>query len=94
MGPQGEWSYQWYSTAEKMVILTKKITKIRQKMSKLWGFKISQILSEILPNFKGPQFVGVKIMGKKKGLNKIFGKCFWGNFLIFHSLYPYKFHLH
>ena len=55
------------------------------------------------PIFRVLQFVGIKIMGgEKKVLKKIWGggiffyfsKISLGIIFIFHSLYPYKFHLH
>ena len=65
------------------------------------------MLPKILQNFYGTEFVGVKIMEKKKSFQKkirfgkkIFGEIFlffeniFGVIFIFHSFYPYKFHLH
>ena len=65
-------------------------------MPKLWSFKISQILPKILPTFRVLQFLGVKIMGRKKKFSnkkilegKFFGgyfyfsKYLWGSFSYF-----------
>ena len=70
--------------------------------------KFPKFCQKFYPIFRVLQFVGVKIMGKKKKfsnkkkfLEKNFFKDFFyfskislGIIFIFHSLYPYKFHLH
>ena len=58
--------------------------KNHKNATKVMRFKISQILQKISPNFQSTQFVGVKIIVRKKlQAKKIFREIFSGEFFLF-----------